>query len=365
MTNTISAYIDENANLITDESAGFAGEHNAEMIVIDLGDFSQAGFDYYVVNYSTGVIGGDNSSEKISSADDRPAYISENKIYFPLETKHTCTGRLSFQLDAYKNSNETQVLKKTSVATVKFKRTLVGGLAGANSLPLLMKLSQLEEELANLRQMCNDELAKLKETCGDDLETTEKRLQNNISLVTDKHSSDMKAIVDEFAKVEKKHGDDVDALNAKIDENSVIPPASKDALGGFRIGLGSFVYLDEENCLQPDYTGLNPFALSAMVTTSMVARSSGESFVFASAQEAEEVVLSLCEQLMSMFNGYYVYCIINPGKYKYYNMNYDEIEVDAEPCSVHVIKKQNDEITVEQYTYDELRTLLTEGVVLE
>lgn len=365
MTKTISAYIDENSNLITDESAGFAGEHNAEMLVIDLGDFSQSGFDYYVVNYSTGVIGGDNSSGKISSADDRPAYISENKIYFPLETKHTCTGRLSFQLDAYKNSDETQVLKKTSVATVKFKRTLVGGLAGANSLPLLMKISQLEEELANLRQMCNDGLADIKETCGDDLATSEKRLQNNISLVESKHSSDMKVIVDEFAKVEKKHGDDVDALNAKIDENSVIPPASKDTLGGFRIGNNSFVRLDEDNFIKPNYTGLNPFALSAMVTTSVIARSSGESYVFDSAQEAEEVVLSLSEQLMSANSGYYVYCVINPGKYKYYNMNYDEVEIDAKPCSVHVIKKQNDEITVEQYTYDELRTLLTEGVVLE
>ena len=355
MKRSVTAYINENRELITNQSEGFSGENNAEILEISLGPFAEMGFDYYVVNYSTGVIGGESSSDVIATENDSPAYVSEGVIYFPLELRHTSTGRFRFQIDAFKNTDGKDTLVKTSIASLTFKPSLSGGdFTGGSSL-LLSKIIKLEETIAQLR-----------ETVENDINESGNRLQSDISELEGKHHADLKLVTDKFAEIVSDHKTDVERLEVEIEESRNIPVASDKTVGGIKISPVNDIQFDEENCLAFDYVRADQKALTVIVTaTLMESEAEAPALIFYDPEDGAGAIESLNEQIMMLESGYCVYGFINGGKYTYYDMSFNEIEVNAVNRSLHIMKIHNGEITVEQYYGKTLRKLLTEGVKFE
>ena len=107
-------------------------------------------------------------------------------------------------------------------------------------------------------------------------------------------------------------------------------------------------------------------ALTVIVTaTLMESEAEAPALIFYDPEEGAGAIGSLNEQIMMLESGYCVYGFINGGKYTYYDMSFNEIEVNAVNRSLHIMKIHNGEITVEQYYGKTLRKLLTEGVKFE
>lgn len=355
MKRSVTAYINENCELITNQSEGFSGENNAEILEISLGPFAEMGFDYYVVNYSTGVIGGESSSDVIATENDSPAYVSEGVIYFPLELRHTSTGRFRFQIDAFKNTDGKDTLVKTSIASLTFKPSLSGGNFTGGSSLLLSKIIKLEETIAQLR-----------ETVENDINESGNRLQSDISELEGKHHNDLKLVTDKLAEIVSDHNADVERLEVGIEESRNIPVASNKTVGGIKILPNDSLIIDKNSNLILNYACMDQYALSMLIiATLMESEAMAPALIFSNTEEGVSAISSFNDQIMMLESGYCVYGFINGGKYTYYDMSFNEIEVNAVNRSLHIMKIHNGEITVEEYYGKTLRNLLFEGVKFE
>ncbi len=160
MSEKITAIIDSDRILTISMNDGYAGEHNAQMLEIDVGPFAE-GYDYYVLNFDNYRFKGKLVSNVISTDKDSPAYIVNGVIYCPLTSQLTCTGRLRVQLEAHKNTDEGEIVRKSSVAYVEFKASIMGEddmLDGHSSLygiidELDKKIKLLEERPVGLTEI--------------------------------------------------------------------------------------------------------------------------------------------------------------------------------------------------------------------
>lgn len=126
MTKILNAVIDEGRNLTVTPSDGFAGEHNAEAVEIDIGPFADEEYDYFILNFENFCAEGKLASNKIITEYDEPAYIVNGVIYCPLTAELTASGKLKIQLEAHKASERGEVIKKSSVAELEFKPSVMG-----------------------------------------------------------------------------------------------------------------------------------------------------------------------------------------------------------------------------------------------
>lgn len=126
MTKILNAVVDEGRNLTVTPSDGFAGEHNAEAIEIDVGPFASEAYDYFVLNFENFCAEGKLTSNKISTEHDEPAYIVDGVIYCPLTAELTASGKLKIQLEAHKTAERGEIIKKSSVAELEFKPSVMG-----------------------------------------------------------------------------------------------------------------------------------------------------------------------------------------------------------------------------------------------
>ena len=147
MSEKITASVDANRILTVSLNEGFTGEHNAQILEIDIGPFAQ-GYDYYILNFDNCRFKGKITSNVIGTPQDRPAYIDNGVIYCPLTSQLTCTGRLRIQLEAHKSLEEGgEIVRKSSVASLEFKPSIMGeeDMMDGNS-PLYGIVSELEDK---------------------------------------------------------------------------------------------------------------------------------------------------------------------------------------------------------------------------
>lgn len=150
MSEKITAIIDANRKLTVSMTDGYAGEHNAQLLEIDIGPFAQ-GYDYYILNFDNYRFKGNVVSNVISTSEDSPAYIENGMIYCPLTAQLTCTGRLRIQLEAHKKVEDGEIVRKSSVATVEFKASIMGDDEMTdNKFSLNSRLEELENRVDEL-----------------------------------------------------------------------------------------------------------------------------------------------------------------------------------------------------------------------
>ena len=146
----IKAIIDGENNFVIEKAEGYVGEQNAEMIEIDIGNFSQGNYDFYVLKFDNGISEGCFPSNVISTAEDEPAYIDNGVIYCPIDASHTATGNLKIQLEAHKTVDGRVTVKKSSIAFISFGNSLMGqGNAPAHSNPLYERLADAEGRITD------------------------------------------------------------------------------------------------------------------------------------------------------------------------------------------------------------------------
>ena len=145
----VQATVDNQRNLVINPSEGFVGEQNAEMIEIDIGPFAQEDYDFFVLNFDNGISHGMFQSNVIGSNEDRPAYIDNGIIYCPIFAQHTASGTLKIQLEAHKTQEGYITVRKSSVASLSFRESIMGELNRLEeSNPVYERIMKAEERLA-------------------------------------------------------------------------------------------------------------------------------------------------------------------------------------------------------------------------
>lgn len=152
MSEKITAIIDSNRILTISMSDSYTGEHNAQMLEIDIGPFAE-GYDYYILNFDNYRFKGKIASNIIGTAEDSPAYIENGVIYCPLTSQLTCTGRLRVQLEAHKKTEDGEIVRKSSVASIEFKPSIMGDedMLDSNS-PVYGRIDELEDKVKSLEE---------------------------------------------------------------------------------------------------------------------------------------------------------------------------------------------------------------------
>lgn len=119
--NTINAAVGEGRELVVDSVKGYSGEHNAEMIAVDLSGF--AGYDSYAIYIKTTPLG---AVRRLPVGDDDSAnpYIADGVMYIRLTSEFTCGGRLSLELEGVKIQDGVTVRELTSMAQIAFKPSM-------------------------------------------------------------------------------------------------------------------------------------------------------------------------------------------------------------------------------------------------
>lgn len=152
MSEKVTAIINASKILTVSMSDGYAGEHNAQILEIDIGPFAE-GYDYYILNFDNYRFKGKIASNVISTAEDSPAYIENGVIYCPLTSQLTCTGRLRIQLEAHKATDDGEIVRKSSVAKIEFMASIMGedDMMDSNS-PLYGRVDELENKVEDLEE---------------------------------------------------------------------------------------------------------------------------------------------------------------------------------------------------------------------
>lgn len=356
MSNIINAYIDEKSILTVEDAEGFSGEHNAEILEISLGEFAAGDYDYYILSFSNSRIAGKQVSNEIRTANDKPIYIDGEKIYCPLTSELTCTGRLKFQLEAHKSTEGEEVIKKTSVAEIRFKPSIMGieDYLSADA-PSLIRLIQLEKRLSELEELH-----------GIDINSISNQLESKIDDLRQFHSSEIAAYESEFnSKLEEtnqKHNSDIDNVNSELEKLSVVPFATEKTCGGFVLRENSHLRLNNGipfiNYKNLDIRVMGLLAISAMLD----GQGGNNTFVFETVQEANEQLESVCADLMSGIFDNAVISVIEQGELVYQDEMYEFHTVFVPFCSISVIEYVDDKIVFTNYPAEKFRELLIEGI---
>lgn len=355
MSNIINAYIDEKSNITVEAAEGFSGEHNAEILEISLGEFANGNYDYYILSFSNSRIAGKQVSNEIRSANDKPVYIDGEKIYCPLTAELTCTGRLKFQLEAHKSCEGKEVIKKTSVAEIKFKPSIMGVEDFLSSdAPSVIRLIQLEKRLSELETLH-----------GIDFNSINVQLESKIEDLRQFHSSEIEAFESGFnsklSEAEQKHNSDMDSVNSELEKLSVVPFATEEASGGFVLGGNSHLKLNNGVPIL-NYKNIDIRAISLMTISAMFDGQGGNgTYIFETAQEANEHLESICADIMNLTYDTVVVAVIEQGELVYFDEMYEYHTVFVPACSISIIKNVDGCLIFTNYPAEKFRELLIEG----
>lgn len=117
---SIEAVIGENGGISSSGSSGYIGEMNAEELVIELNE-AMSGADFYTLAFDTHVPLGRFSSNSVTVSSS-PACLTDGAIHCPLEKKHTSTGLLDVQVNAYfTEGTQVRNIVKSDILHLSFK----------------------------------------------------------------------------------------------------------------------------------------------------------------------------------------------------------------------------------------------------
>lgn len=302
MSNTISASVSESFELTVSPSEGFTGEHNAEMLEINISPLVQGGYDYYVIIFDDMSVNGVRKSNEIRGSEDYPAYLDNESVFCPLSSQLTSTGKLKIQIEAHKLASAGSQIKKTSVASIEFKPSIMSGTDNEFDASSLSRLDNIENSLRN--------------------------------------------------------------LEARLEKLSVIPLANTESIGGIRLSESSPVQLDENGAAILSLYKLNVTNTLARLLVEMVAETDNAQVLYV--KSCDEVLDTLDGLTFDLNLGTYshvIFCTETSGKVQYCDGNYDTVELSATAGTVYIFSGQENSFTVTEYNRYSFRKLLLEGVV--
>lgn len=200
--NTINAAVGEGRELVVDSVKGYSGEHNAEMIAVDLSGF--AGYDSYAIYIKTTPLG---AVRRLPVGDDDSTnpYIADGVMYIRLTSEFTCGGRLSLELEGVKIQDGVTVRELTSTAQIAFKPSMAaaaekGEFGGGAETELRLLAAALAKRLTDLegRQTTLTEIPLAGETTVGGMKLTELspiKLVDGAMTVTECDASKMLALL--------------------------------------------------------------------------------------------------------------------------------------------------------------------------
>lgn len=302
MSEKITAIIDSDRKLTVSMTDGYAGEHNAQMLEIDIGPFVQ-GYDYYILNFDNYRFKGNIASNVISTSEDSPAYIVNGMIYCPLTAQLTCTGRLRIQLEAHKKVEDgVEIVRKSSVATVEFKASIMG-----------------DEDM----------------------------MDNKFSLYG------------RLEELEKK----VDELDKKMSGVTGIPVAGNERLGTVKYNYYSEVVADESGNLQINYHNVNGYRMAVlMILTLFKDNNKIKSFTAVDSTVASQILL---EYSLAVLNGEtqkVFFTVWNDCSIYYFDEEFTEQLFRARADMLYCYCIVDGAATIVTYEGEEMRKLIAEGV---
>lgn len=302
MSNTISAAVSESFELAVSPSEGFTGEHNAEMLEINISSLVQGGYDYYVIIFDDMSVNGVRKSNEIRGSEDYPAYLDGKTIFCPLSSQLTSTGKLNIQIEAHKLASNSSQIKKTSVASIEFKPSIMSG-------------TDKEFDSSSLARLDNIEL----------------------SLKT---------------------------LEAQLKELSTIPLATAESIGGIRLSGTSPVQLDENGAAIFDYSKHNSIRNAVRMLFELLSESDTVQTLYVKNCEDDPEALDALTFELNVGNcSCVLFFTETAGKANYCDGNYDNVEFNARTDIIYMFKGQESNLSIAEYNRFSFRKLLLEGVV--
>ena len=368
MSGILRAVINENRELVISPSDGFAGEHNAEIIELDIGPFAAEDYEYFILNFEVFGSKGKLISNIIRTGDDEPSYIDNGVIYCPLTSQLTASGRLKLQLEAHKNTENGEVVRKSSVAELSFKPSVMGAddMMDSGS-SVYGRLEEVEDRLDGIdaENFGGKISAARAETAavGKRVDALENRAENaeiSITQVQGRVST-----IESYKIPEKFSGfeDRIDELEKKPQGILEIPVASDKTVGGIRLSANSPFYADAGGTLGMRYSSLNPNVITVLVSLALLSvPGEFETFSSEDTDSASSFVYDCSLNLLNgMLNGF-AFASFNRGSVEYINENFENATLSVEPNCIYVFKKENDKIQIKKYFGNELRKLIAEGI---
>ena len=302
MSNIITAAVSESFELTAEASQGFTGEHNAETLEINISPLIAEGYDYYVLLFDDLSVSSAVRSNEIRGETDYPAYLSGETIVCPLSSQLTSTGRLRFQIEAHKLTENGSAIKKTSVASLEFKPSIMNG---------------------------NDTL----------------------------FNQDANSRLDEL---DKKFNE----LTEAVEKLGQIPLASTSSIGGIKLLSSSPVVLNDNGEADFDISKLKEVQLSAKILMTFLYNSTKAKCIYQ--KTCEEDTRTLLNSTAKVVSGSYNYVLFyseTNGIAYHRNAADEKTELNARNNTIYLFVGEGSEFTVKEYTRNTFRELLVEGAV--
>lgn len=302
MSNIITASVSENFELSAESSQGFTGEHNAETLEINISTLVSHGYDYYVLIFDDLSVSSAIKSNEIRGETDYPAYLSGETIFCPLSSQLTSTGRLKIQLEAHKLTENGSVIKKTSVASLEFKPSIMSG--------------------------------------------------NDALFNQDTHSR--------LDELDKK----ISELSEAISGIGQIPLATTTSIGGIKLSSTSPIQLKENGVADFDITKLKDVQLSAKILMTFLYNATKAKCIYQ--KSCEEDTRSLLIATTKVVSGTYDYVLFyteTSGVIEHRNAAGESVNLNANNNTVYLFVGADSNFTVKEYTKKNFRELLVEGAV--
>ena len=396
MSNILHALIDENRNLVVNPSEGFAGEHNAEIIEIDIGPFADGGYEYYILNFENFGSKGKLISNIIRTENDEPSYISNGVIYCPLTAQLTASGRLRIQLEAHKSTENGEIIRKSSVAELSFRPSVLGEEDMMDSESSVYKrLDAVDERLDGIDaenyggkiSVLNgevDELQKEADDVAERVSSVENRVSDAEKRIDDSEEDIGKAknrildaenrILDAENRIKTVESYDIPetfddmekrivSLEEKPDGIEEIPVAGVNKIGGVKTVVNSPLAVDDSGNLFLRYESLNNYTLSSILALTLI-HIPGEIEITAeenTSNAASFIYDSTMSIAMDMLRGL-AFVVFEKGVVEYMNEEYLVQEMTVEANHIYVITKEDGVMKVRSYFGNELRQLILEGI---
>lgn len=382
MKNILNAVIDEARNLVVTPSEGFAGEHNAEVIEIDIGPFAADDYDYFILNFENFCADGKLISNVIRTENDEPSYIANGVIYCPLTAQLTASGRLRLQLEAHKNTDSGEIVKKSSVAELSFKPSVMGEQDMMNSGGSIY--SRLEELEDCIEDAGNRVQALEEQNYGAKISTVDQKVQAADANAQGAHAKadalDGRVDILETESVKMKNrietvegykipesfdeiGNRVKALEDKPDALQTVPLATDKNVGGFLLSNTSPVGLNEDGNLSLNYINLNMYSLSAMFVLGLIGKTgSVETVTGNTCSDVASYIYDCSMNLAADIIKAVAFSAFKRGTVEYLTSDYEIATINVEANHVYVISKKDGVVQIDDYFGTDLRRLILEGI---
>lgn len=382
MKNILNAVIDESRNLVVTPSEGFAGEHNAEVIEIDIGPFAADDYDYFILNFENFCADGKLISNVIRTENDEPSYIANGVICCPLTAQLTASGRLRLQLEAHKNTDSGEIVKKSSVAELTFKPSVMGEQDMMNQGGSIYsrleaiegsiedaenRVQEIEAQNYGAKISAVDQKAQDADANAQGAHAKADALDGRVTVLeTDSAQTQSRIATVEGYKIPESFEaikNRVKVLEDKPDALTEIPLATEQSVGGFRLSVSSPVTVEEDGAVGLIYGNLNMNSLAVLLVLALINDvGTVETFAGETCDDVSASIYDCSMMIASDFLEAVAFASFSRGTVEYVDGNYEISEINVEPNRIYVISKKDGVTQIDNYFGTDLRRLILEGI---